>query len=149
MADDLTNDLIAELRRRGQRMTPQRRVVLELLEKCGHHLTVDDLSRQLAERYPTLQIDLATIYRTLKWLHENGLVSETDLGGNQLVYSLMRSHDDHHHLVCEQCQRVIEADPQLFTPLADALFARYGFRVRLAHIALFGLCAACCTAQDG
>ena len=136
-------DLVEQLRRRGERLTPQRRLVLEILQNSEQHLSAEAIARAIVLRYPNLQIDQATIYRTLKWLHQHDLVSETSLGRNHMVYSLLSAHHNHHHLVCDQCHTVIEVEPELLVPVAAALQERYGFQARLAHISLFGTCAAC------
>ncbi len=134
--------LIEQLRAGGHRLTPQRRLVLEALQGNEHHMSAEEISRAIAERYPSLRIDHTTVYRTLRWLRDAGLVSETSLGQSHMVYALLSRHH-HHHLVCEGCGEVIEADPGLLEPLRRELLQRYRFDARLAHLSIFGLCAGC------
>ncbi|EFO80959.1 ferric uptake regulator, Fur family [Oscillochloris trichoides DG-6] len=136
------DDLIQHLRANGHRLTPQRRMVLEALQAGDHHMSADEIAQQITARYPTISIDLATIYRTLRWLRDVELVSETSLGQNAMIYALRGRHD-HHHLVCTQCHTVIEIDPEVLEPVRTEIMARYAFAARLDHIAIFGLCAAC------
>ncbi|MEI8306371.1 MAG: Fur family transcriptional regulator [Chloroflexales bacterium] len=136
------DDLIHNLRARGHRLTPQRRLVLEALQHGGHHMSADEIAQTITARYPSISVDPTTIYRTLRWLRDVDLVSETSLGQNHMLYALL-SHHDHHHLVCEICNMVIEIDPLILEPLRLELDTRYGFAARLAHFSIFGLCATC------
>lgn len=140
MNDD---ELIPYLREQGYRLTPQRRLIIEVLQQTDHHLSVDEIAQHIITRYPSITVDPATIYRTLKWLRDAGLASETSLGENRMVYVLLSRHNHHHHLVCERCHAVIEADPVIFDAVRTALQQRYGFTARMEHLAIFGVCAGC------
>lgn len=138
------DELLHQLRASGHRLTPQRRLVLEALhlQHDSHHMSADEIAQAIATHYPSISVDQATIYRTLRWLRDVDLVSETSLGQNHMVYALRGQHE-HHHLVCEQCSGVIEIDSDLMEPVRKALQTRYGFAARLDHISIFGLCAHC------
>ncbi|NTV99959.1 MAG: transcriptional repressor [Oscillochloris sp.] len=136
------NNLIHNLRERGHRLTPQRRLVLEALQRGDHHMSADEISQAITTHYPSISIDPTTIYRTLHWLRDTDLVSETSLGQNRMVYALMSNHN-HHHLVCECCNGMIEVDPTILDSVRQELAERYGFAARLNHIAIFGTCARC------
>lgn len=136
------NELIQRLRAQGHRLTPQRRLILEVLEHSDRHLSADEIAQALIANYPTIVIDHATIYRTLKWLCDSHLVGETSMGGNHMVYALLSQHH-HHHLVCKRCRTVIEVEPRIFEPVREALLNCFGFEAYMDHIAVFGLCAGC------
>ena len=130
----------ARLRARGERLTPQRLLVLEALRDGRGHLTAEAIYEQVQIKYP--YVNLTTIYRSLSWLKTQGLVSETDLGGGQVEYEYL-DELRHHHLVCLQCGRKEEFGDDLVAPLAAALRERYGFAPRLDHLAVFGRCRHC------
>ncbi|NTW98059.1 MAG: transcriptional repressor [Oscillochloris sp.] len=136
------DDLLHNLRTRGHRLTPQRRLVLEALQQGGHHMSADEIAQLITAHYPSISVDPTTIYRTLRWLRDVDLVSETSLGQNYMVYAL-RGNQDHHHLVCEHCNGVIEIEIDILEPVRQELQSRYGFAPRLDHISIFGLCARC------
>ncbi len=132
--------LVEMLHARGERLTPQRLLVLETVRQDGGHLTADTIHARVAARYP--YINRATIYRTLTWLTEQGLTCITDLGTGHAEYQyLAREH--HHHLVCLTCGERQEFPNALVAPLATAIRAQYGFAPRLDHLAVFGLCRRC------
>lgn len=132
--------LLEVLRERGFRLTPQRMMVLEVIEASDDHVSAEEIHGQARARYP--YINISTVYRTLELLKEQGLVTETDLGGGRLVYHPAgKAH--HHHLVCRNCGRVRDIDASAFRQLRDELRARYGFDAELEHVAIFGTCEAC------
>ena len=58
----------------GQRMTSQRRLLLNLIRDSGEHLNADELFRRAKEKDP--RISLSTVYRNLNLLKESELLAE-------------------------------------------------------------------------
>jgi Fur family transcriptional regulator, ferric uptake regulator len=133
------------LRARGERLTIQRRAVLEVLAAQGDHLTVQEIQAEAARR--GLELTETTVYRIVQWLKDLGVVSQTDLGQSGTVYELI-GPQRHHHLVCLNCGAVIDVDDALFDVLRARLRAEYDFEPRIDHMAIFGLCAACRDSGD-
>lgn len=133
-----SNVLADRLRRAGQRVTPQRLVILGALLP-GSHLTADDVFARVEGQLPG--VNRSTVYRTLELFSELGLVSVTDLGGGARQYELL--DQPHHHLICHRCGDAIEMDDTLIEPMRRAIRARYGFAPQVDHLALFGFCAEC------
>jgi len=129
---------------RGMRVTPQRLMILQVIDEGRGHLTADQIGDRIRARFPS--IHQGTIYRTLEVLREAGLVSETHLGDRSAVYELVGSHP-HHHLVCDNCGRVIEVGDAMLEPLRAELLNHFGFHARTEHFAIFGLCADCAQQQ--
>jgi Fur family ferric uptake transcriptional regulator len=130
---------------RGMRVTPQRLMILQVIDEGHGHLTAEEIGERIRARFPS--IHQGTIYRTLEVLREAGLVTETHLGDRSAVYELIGSHP-HHHLVCERCGQVTEIGDTLLEPLRAALLAQFGFHARTEHFALFGLCAECAAQEQ-
>lgn len=143
--EHLPEEYVAQLRRMGVRVTPQRLLVLEGLASSGGHMTADALLQWAAQRYPAL--NLATVYRTLDLLVAHGLVAQTDLGSGVSYFELV-GESPHHHLVCERCGAVSDLDAELLAPLTQRLLDTYGFHANLRHVALFGTCRACQAASE-
>lgn len=135
--------LLNVLRQNGYRITPQREMIVEAIAHSDHHQSAEQVYAQI--RLRTLTINLATVYRTLDLLVEQGLASRLDLGEGQVVYAT-RYHGAHIHLVCRQCGQVTDADPSLVASLAQNIHAQYHFTPALQHISILGLCSTC---QDG
>ncbi|TET74113.1 MAG: transcriptional repressor [Dehalococcoidia bacterium] len=132
--------LLEILREKGYRLTPQRMMVLEAIEASHDHISAEEIHARTRLQYP--YINISTVYRTLELLKENGLVTETDLGGGRFLYH-PAGKAQHHHLVCRKCAKVRDIDINVLDNLRDQLKAQYGFDAELEHIAIFGTCDRC------
>lgn len=138
-SDMLSSSVLADrLRRAGQRVTPQRLVILGALLPSGH-LAADDVFARVEQQLPG--VNRSTVYRTLELFSELGLVSVTDLGGGARQYELL--DQPHHHLICHRCGGAIEMDDALVEPMRQAIRDHYGFAPQVDHLALFGFCREC------
>jgi Fur family ferric uptake transcriptional regulator len=142
MADQPAPDpaVIEQLHAQGERLTPQRLLVLQTLQASGAHHTADEVYALVSARFP--YVGRATIYRVLAWLKDQGLVSVTDLGLGQVQYQYLSTRR-HHHLICLSCGHQQEFPDDLVSPLATAVADQYGFQPRLDHLAVFGVCQHC------
>lgn len=133
------------LRERGGRMTTQRRLILEMLETIGGHPTADEIYASARHRDPDLSA--STVYRTLAWLEQAGLVNPRRLGAGR-TDTRKECFDqsvevEHHHFVCSRCGHVIEFSSS-YIEQAKAEFARiHQARVDDASLTLHGLCESC------
>lgn len=135
----VTTDWQSDLRRRGYRLTPQRQLVLEAVDRL-EHATPDDILTEV--RKTAGGVNISTVYRTLELLEELGLVSHAHLGHGAPTYHLADRHH-HMHLVCRDCTEVIEADLSVAEPFTAMLREQFDFETDMKHFAIFGRCAAC------
>ena len=131
--------LAAQLRDRGYRMTPQRLAILHILDETHGHLTPSEVFEAAQKSVPG--VTEATIYRTLSFLTEQGLVLAAHMGNGQLVYEL--AEREHHHLICRKCGQACEIDHAVLEDLYEVFQERTGFQVDSMHVTFFGLCPAC------
>jgi len=133
-------ELIDELRARGQRITTARRAVLaELLAAHDLHLGAEDLAERIHTRHP--DIHLSTVYRTLDALCEAGLVTNSQFGGQSATYHL--AGDAHHHAVCTECGATINLPANALDQLGRRLERDYGFMADPHHLTITGRCRRC------
>ena len=128
------------LRSAQKRITPQRRLILDILVETEGHLDAHDIyerGRRLDER-----LSLSTVYRTLAVLKETGVVRELYLDQDHHHYEL-DDKDEHSHLVCLECGRVIEVDSATFAEAAIAAGKAHGFEIASTQVELAGYCADC------
>lgn len=131
------------LRARGYRATLQRQAVFDALTgRPATHLSADAVYARVHRRSPG--IDRATVYRTLNFLRDLGLVSQSEMNG-QRVFEVIGERP-HHHLLCEACGHTTVLDEGALTGLAREVLRRTGFVVVTRHLVLTGLCADCRTA---
>jgi Fur family ferric uptake transcriptional regulator len=133
-------DLVAILRERGQRMTPQRQLILEAVQAIDGHISAEAVHSRVAAQFP--QVNISTVYRTLELLQELGLVTHTHFDDGIAKYHRADA-GLHQHLACRDCGFEKELDLEILQPLALRLRQEYGFELDLAHFALVGRCDAC------
>ena len=129
----------------GKRMTLQRRLVLEALQRARHHTTADEIAARIRRRHP--QIDPSTVYRNLEALEELGLVTHTHFEDRVTRWHLADA-ERHGHLICRSCGAETEVAMSLLEPLARRLRGELGFVADLAHSAVVGICARCASVSS-
>jgi Fe2+ or Zn2+ uptake regulation protein len=142
---DLSERLTDALRAAGGRLTPQRRLILQVLEASDEHLDAETLYECVKARDP--DVSLATVYRTLAVLREFGLVEEHRLGEEHGHFEAVRNAP-HYHFTCLRCGDVIEFDTPLVTQIEQDLHAQEGVRVVSSQLHVEGYCAQCQAADD-
>jgi len=138
-------DLGSDLRAKGKRLTVQRRLVLEAVQRARHHVTADEVAKRV--RGEAGEIDPSTVYRNLEALEELGYVTHTHLGSRVTRWHRADMHQ-HAHLVCRSCGAEDEVPVSVFTGLARRLRTSHGFRADLAHSAVEGICRRCAVVQS-
>lgn len=128
------------LRSAGQKVTPQRLLILGCLRHAGGHVTASQLLEEARRSYP--YVDASTVYRTLAAAKDLRLVSETNLGAGDNLFEWLGA-DRHHHLICRSCGQVTQLDELHLATLTRSLEQETGFHADLDHIAIFGLCKQC------
>jgi len=143
-AGSIDTDAIAEirdeLRARGQRWTPQRRLILEVLEETRGHVTGSELVERCRARDP--DTTPSTVYRTLDVLEELGYVNHSHSADGREEFHVL-PHAEHAHLQCRSCGRTWELDVDDATALAQPARERFGFVADIGHMTIVGLCADC------
>lgn len=134
MQDGPARTMLAELKRAGLKLTPQRMAIVRELAGDETHPTAQDLFDRLREAFPTMSF--ATVYNTLDTLAAHGLLRSIRLGSGAAV-RFDPNTSAHHHAVCEACGVIVDlpAEP----PPAHA----HGFRVRTEERTYRGLCSRC------
>src|SRR5437868_7183494 len=128
---------------KGLRLTRQRQILLELIDKTGQHLDAERLFQLAKEQDP--KINRVTVYRTLKMLKTGGLVDELDLmhyGGDQHYYET-RMKQEHAHVICLRCGKVEESFGEPLQRLRKQIESHFGFQVLLARTEVGGYCSHC------
>jgi Fur family transcriptional regulator, ferric uptake regulator len=126
-----------------QRLTPARRVIVDVLARAGGPLTIPEI---LGARRGLAQ---SSVYRNLVVLEQAGAVHRI-LTHDEFARYELAEHltEHHHHLVCSSCGRVedLPATPAIEKSVAAAIdqaARRAGFQTEHHRLDLVGLCAAC------
>lgn len=125
----------------ARRPTRQRRAVHDLLGQADGFVSAQELHQQLREAGQT--VGLATVYRTLNAMADEGVIDVLRDQGGELRYRRCASELHHHHLVCRHCGKVVELIGRAVESWAAQAAANHGF-VDVFHILeVFGTCPDC------
>jgi Fe2+ or Zn2+ uptake regulation protein len=127
-----------EIRRAKVRLTPQKEAVWGLFAASARGYTLPEACAALKDS----SIGQATVYRTIKTLHEHGLLRFVhDHEGEHRYLACSPGHV--HLLVCRKCGQAREVTDCDLTTLEKLLAAQTGFTVEGHHLEFYGLCASC------
>lgn len=133
-------DITGELKRRGYRITPQRVMILSIIEHSDEHISAENIYDHIIEKYPG--INISTVYRALELLKQLGLIYEIDLGGGSVGYH-PEGKGHHHHLICRECGSVTDVSESVVFSVKAILMQAFDFDADLRHMAINGLCGKC------
>lgn len=127
------------------RQTRQREAIQRVMERARRPLSVQEILEGAQQQVAT--VNLATVYRNLKRMHEQGTVRQIELVGQPPRYEIAFATSSHqHHFHCEQCDRVF--DVQGCPPGLSELVPE-NFRMTGHDIILYGTCERCEDTQPG
>jgi Fur family ferric uptake transcriptional regulator len=142
--------LHSRLRKKHFRVTEPRKIILDALANTKEHLSAEELYFKVHRMYPS--VGLTTVYRTLELLEGMGIVTKFHFGDRRSRYELIESPtkpDHHHHLVCTDCNRVIDYDDfvdeelELLRKVERELSRKHRFRITGHSIQFIGKCSRC------
>jgi Fur family transcriptional regulator, ferric uptake regulator len=133
--------LSAYMAKKGLRSTKQRDHIVEAFLAQPDHVSIEELLARVRERDPA--IGYATVYRTLKLLTESGVANERRFGDGLTRYELADDESHHDHLICIECQRIVEFEAPEVERLQDEIAAKHGFVVRWHKHEMYGVCPDC------
>ena len=127
------------LKKNGFKLTPQRRLILDIIHDAHGHLTAEEILDHVQARVPG--VNKSTIYRTLELLESLGCVVKSELK-NRFVYH-HAEEGNHHHLVCRECGQMLDCDKSLFSTIGKELQKQYDFQADFRHTVVSGICDEC------
>jgi Fur family ferric uptake transcriptional regulator len=130
--------------RSTRRMTQQRRVILEELNKLTCHPTAEELHRIVRERLP--KISIATVYRNLERLSEEGMIWKMNLAGSQRRFDATTAN--HYHIRCSVCGRVDDLHMEVVPSIQETARKSSGYTVLSHTVEFTGICPTCGEAVD-
>jgi Fe2+ or Zn2+ uptake regulation protein len=146
MAASMEEGELEILRAEGKRITPQRKLLLEIIRESRGHLDAGEIYHRARDRDP--RISLSTVYRNLNLLKELGLIAEVHLDEEHHHYEATED-TEHYHLICSGCGRVVEFyNPSVATLLAQVSGGE-DFLIERVDIDLVGLCPECRSRSGG
>ena len=123
----------------NMRLTSQRQVILEELQKVTSHPTASDVFDMVRKRLP--RIGLGTVYRNLDLLAERGVIKKLEVGGEQKRFDGDTS--PHYHIRCVKCNRVEDIFIERFGELEKKAASCCNYKILDHHVQFSGICSEC------
>ncbi|MDH4477708.1 MAG: transcriptional repressor [Verrucomicrobiaceae bacterium] len=135
IAERLNNHLASK----GLRRTRQREVIVDTVFSSDEHFNAEELLDRV--RAVDRTVSRATVYRTLTLMVECGLLRHVDLGREQTYYDPnFLDKPQHNHLICIDCDRVVEFEDEHVALLNDCITRRLGFRPQMQSMRIEAHC---------
>lgn len=139
MDAQIAERLNEHLSTKGLRRTRQREVIVETVFASDEHFNAEELLDRV--RAVDRTVSRATVYRTLALMVECGLLRHVDLGRDQTYYDPnFLDKPLHNHLICLDCDRVVEFEDEHIALLNDCITRRLGFRPQLQSMRIEAHC---------
>lgn len=139
-SQDRLDEILTKLRHRECRITPQRLAILNAFIQSDQHPSVEQVYDQVRINFPTTS--LATVYKTVTLLKDVGEILEIGFADGRNRYDGKKPYP-HPHLVCTQCNRIVDPEVTLLDRLASEVSQSTGYKIVSHQLEFFGICPAC------
>jgi len=144
--NSMPNRIASSLKSHGYKLTQQRKIVMDVIESAGGHLTPGEIYARVHRDHST--IGLVTIYRTLEVLADLKLICRVHGEDGCHSYLMRRPNGHHHHVVCSSCGAVADFTRCDIEALERKISRQTGFKIRSHLLEFEGLCQKCLDAES-
>src|SRR5215510_10205376 len=120
-------------------LTKQRRTVLRVIRESDEHLTANEVFERARKLLPG--IAFATVYNSLRYLKNEGLIGEVRFGADCTRYD--RTLNRHDHAICDNCGKLVDLELSIPGGLIKEAARRSKFEAESIELTLHGLCPEC------
>lgn len=129
------------LRKAGYKLTNARLIVMQAIQELGGHCTSTDVLGAVAALDES--IGRASVFRTLDLLTQLGIIRPTYVESSMTPQYVMLPEGHHHHVICTNCNRVIEFDDCGLSDLTQLLETRFNLTITGHLLEFYAVCNAC------
>jgi Fur family peroxide stress response transcriptional regulator len=120
-------------------LTKQREVVLQVIREADQHLTANEVFT--AAKILLTSISFATVYNSLRFLKEAGLIAEIQFGNGASRFDRMTERHD--HAICTKCSKLVDIEMDLPSDFVTTATQLSQFKTESIEFTLRGLCPDC------
>jgi Fur family transcriptional regulator, ferric uptake regulator len=131
------------LRTKGKRLTQERSIIVQEVFSGHEHFDAEQLVARLSRRRDGRSVSRSTVYRTLGWLEEAGLLRKVARTNDRDLYEHDYGYPQHDHLICGKCGELIEFHNQAISEILEEIAAAHGFRMSGHRLEVHGKCEKC------
>jgi Fur family ferric uptake transcriptional regulator len=123
----------------NMRLTTQRQIILEELEKVTSHPTANEVYDMVRRRLP--RIGLGTVYRNLELMANSGIILKLEVGGTQKRFDA--TVEPHYHIRCSSCGKVNDINIAVQEHINQEAEKASNYKILGHHIEFSGICRSC------
>lgn len=132
------------LETQGMRLTQEREIIVREIFADHEHFDTDKIVARLTRsRTDGRRVSRATVYRTIGFLENAGLIRKVARSNDREVYEHDYGYPQHDHFICEKCDSLIEFRNEQISAHLEAIAAEHGFRMTGHRLEVHGICAQC------
>lgn len=132
--------MLAKLKGRDFRLTPQRLAILSILAGSENHPSVEEIYTEVRRKFPTTSI--ATVYKTIALLKELNEVLELGFPDGSNRYDGNKPYP-HPHAICVKCKKIMDPEISSVDKLSEEMKQKTGYLLSYHRLDFFGLCLEC------
>lgn len=127
----------------GKRLTQEKTIVVDEVFSSHEHFDRAHIIDRLTRRGDGKRVSPATIHRALNELEEAGLIRKVAQADNRDIYEHDYGYPHHDHLICRECNTLIEFENDRFEPILEQIAAKHGFLMEGHRMEVYGICEDC------
>lgn len=129
---------------KGQRLTTERRIIVDEIFAEHEHFDVDQIVNRLSQRDDGRRVSRSTVYRAVSSLEEAGLLRRVARADGRDLYEHDYGYPQHDHLICRETGKLIEFHSPELDEILRRVAAEHGFRIEGHRLEVYGLSAEAC-----
>lgn len=126
-----------------KRLTTERRIIVEEVFSQHEHFDLEHVVNLLSQRNDSRRVSRSTVYRTVLWLVEAGLIRKVARANDRDLYEHDYGYPQHDHLICKKCGKLIEFQNEDISRLLEEISTMHGFRMDGHRLEVHGMCPEC------
>jgi len=131
----MSNAIEEKCKKKGVRLTDQRRVIAKVMSESDNHPDVDELHKRVNKH--DSKISIATVYRTVKLFEEAGILAKHDFKGTKARYE-ETTREHHDHLIDINTGEIIEFVNEDIEKLQKKVSEKLGYKLVDHRLELYG-----------
>ena len=129
------------LKEKGLKFTFERKQILDEVMHVKEHFDADTLYERFKGK--GLRISRDTVYRTIPFLLESGVIQKSVGAGKREFYERTPAKGHHDHMMCVDCGKFIEFTCDEIEALQEKVCLEHGFKLKFHDHRLYGYCKTC------
>ncbi len=128
---------------KGMRLTQERELIVTEVFSSHEHFDADQLVERMSAQKTGRRVSRSTVYRTLGWLEESGLLRKVARTNDRDVYEHDYGYPQHDHFICKSCGELFEFQNDGIAEILEKLAEQINFRMNEHRLEVYGICEDC------